>query len=87
MVFLPELAEYVQAPGISLSDQAKDGREIVRKDNETEPTAVDRPRSLEDLIVLLNNKIGTIWEIGRNGTWVSPRSAFIDLQKLLGDVL
>ena len=87
MILLPELAEYIQAPSIPLPDQAEDGREVVGKDDETEPTAVDQPRGLEDLIVLLSNDSGAALLVRRDGIWILPRLAFINLQELLGDVL
>jgi len=87
MVFVPKLGEWIQAPGITLPDQTKNGREIVGEDDETEPTAVDQSGSLEDLLFLLNDDLGTVWGIGRDGIRVLPRSALVDLQELLGDVL
>ena len=87
MILLPELAEYIQAPSIPLPDQAEDGREVVGKDDETEPTAVDQSGSLEDLLFLLNNDLSTVWRVGRDGIRVLPRSAFVNFQELLGDVL
>ena len=86
MILLPELAEHVQAPGIPLPDQAKNGREVVGKDNHTEPTAVNRPCGLEDLIVLLGDDSSAAFACG-DGSWVVPRFAFVDLQELLSDVL
>ena len=55
VIFLSELAEYIQAPSISLPDQAENGREVVGKHNKTEPTAVNQPRGLEDLVILLSD--------------------------------
>ena len=52
---LPKLAEYIQAPSVSLSNQAENGREVVGETDETEPTAVNQPRSLEDLTHLLSD--------------------------------
>ena len=87
MIFGPELGEWIQAPGITLPDQTKNGREIVGKDDEAKPAAVDQSGSLEDLLVLLNDVLGTVWRIGRDGIRILPRSALVDLQELLGDVL
>jgi len=87
VVFLPEFGEWIQAPGITLPDQTKNGREIVGEDDETEPTAVDQSGSLEDLLFLLNDDLGTVLPVGRDGMGVLPRSALVDLQELLGDVL
>lgn len=87
MVFLPKLAEYVQAPGISLPNEAENGREIIGEDYETEPTTVDRPCGLENLLVLPNDDTSTVWRVSWDQVWVLPRFAFIDFQELLGDVL
>ena len=87
MILLPKLTEWVQAPAVALPDQAKNCREVVGEDDETEPTAVDQPCGLEDFIVLVGDGLGAAFLIVRNGVWIPPRSAFIDLQDLLGDVL
>ena len=87
VVFAPELGERIQAPGITLPDQTKNRREIVGEDDETEPTAVDQSGSLEDLFFLLDDDLGTVWRVGRDRIRVLPRSALVDLQEFLGDVL
>ena len=87
MIFLPELAKHIQAPGTSLPDQAENGREVVGKHDKTEPTAVNQPRGLEDLFVLLSDDSIAVLCVRRDGVRVLPRPAFIDLQELLGDVL
>ena len=87
MVFLPELAEHIQAPTVPLSDQAENGREVVGENDETEPTTVDRPRGLEDLIVLLSDDPSPVVFVCRDGVWVLPCLALIDLQELLCDIL
>jgi len=81
MIPVPELAEYIQAPGVPLPDQTKDGREIVGENDETEPTAVDQSCRLEYFIVLLD-----LVACGKR-PWVPPRPTLIDLQEFLGDVL
>jgi hypothetical protein len=53
VIEFPELAEGVQAPSITFPDQAKNGREVVGENDETEPTAVNQPSGLEDLFFLL----------------------------------
>jgi len=87
MVFLPELAEYIQAPSAPLSDQAENGREVVGENDETEPTAINQPRGLEDLIVLLSDDSSPALCACGDSVWVRPRFAFIDLQELLRDIL
>ena len=87
VIFAPELGEWIQAPGVALPDQTKNGREVVGEDDETEPTAVDQSGSLEDLLFLLDNDLSTVWRVGRDGIRVLPRSAFVNFQELLGDVL
>ena len=87
VIFLPKLAEWVQAPAIALPDQAKNGREIVRENDETKPTAVDRSRDLEDFLFLVHDDFGAVFGVRWNGVWILPRSALIDLQELLGDIL
>lgn len=86
MILLPKLAKHVQAPGIPLPDQAKNGREVVGKDNHTEPAAVNRPCGLEDLIVLLGDDCIVVSAWG-DGIRVVPRVAFVDLQEFLSNVL
>ena len=87
MVLLPELAEHIQAPGIPLPDQTENSREIVGENDETEPTAVDQSRSLEDFVILSGDSRGTVGCICGDGIRVLPAFAFIDLQEFLGDVL
>ena len=87
MVLLSELAEDIQAPGVPLPDQTEDGREIVGENDETEPAAVDQPCSLEDFIILLCNDTATACFVVWDGVWVLPRSALIDIQELLSDIL
>jgi len=60
--------------------------EVVGENYKTEPTTVDQPRGLEDLIVLLSDDSGPASCVCRDGAWVLPSFAFIDLQKLLRDV-
>ena len=87
MVLSPELAERIQAPGVALPDQPENGRKIIGEDNETEPATVNRPGGLEDLFFLLDDDLGTVLRVGWDGVRVLPRSALVDLQELLGDVL
>ena len=87
MILLPKLTEWIQVPGIALPDQAKNCREVVGEDDETEPTAVDQPCSLEDFIVLVGDGLGAAFFTVWNSVWVAPRSTLIDLQDLLGDIL
>ena len=87
MIFLPELAEYIQAPSVPLPDQAKNGGEVVGENDEAEPAAVDQPCGLEDLIILFSDDPGTTLCVCRDNVWVLPRFAFIDFQELLGNVL
>lgn len=87
VIFLPKVAEYIQAPAVSLPDQTKDGREIIRENNEAKPAAVDRSRDLEDFFVLVPNKLGAVLPVLWDGVRVLPRLALVDLQKLLGDIL
>ena len=87
MVLSPELAEWIQAPGVALPDQPENGRKIIGEDNETEPATVNRPGGLEDLFFLLDDDLGTVLRVRWDGVRVLPRSAFVDLQELLGDVL
>ena len=87
MTFAPELGQWIQAPGVALPDQTKHGREIVGENNGTEPTTVDQPGGLEDLLFLLDDDFSTIWGANWDGIRVLPRSALIDLQELLGDIL
>ena len=87
MIEFPELAEGVQAPSITFPDQAKNGREVVGENDETEPAAVDQPSDLEDLFFLLDDGVGTVFRAGWDGIRVLPRSALVDLQELLGDIL
>jgi len=87
MIFLPELAEYVQTPSTPLPDQTENGRKVVGKDDETKPTAINGPCGLEDLIVLLSDDSSTALRVCGDGVRVLPSSAFIELQELLSDVL
>jgi hypothetical protein len=87
MIFLPKLAKWVQTPTVSLPDQAKDGREVVRENDETKPAAVDGSCDLEDFFFLLDDNVAAVWSVGWDGGWVLPRSTLVDLQELLGDVL
>lgn len=87
MIFLSELAENIQTPGIPLPDQAKNGREIVGENNETKPAAVNRSRGLEDLFFLLNDGFSAVWCVGGDRVGVLPRPAFIDLEEFLSNVL
>ena len=70
-----------------MPDQTKNGGEIVGENNGTEPTTVDQLGGLEDLLVLLNDDLSAVWSVRWDGIRVLPRSTFIDLQELLGDVL
>jgi hypothetical protein len=83
----PELAEGVQAPSITFPDQAKNGREVVGENDETEPTAVNQPSGLEDLFFLLDDDVSAVFCAGWDGIRVLPRSALVDLQEFLGDIL
>ena len=87
MIFPPKLAEWVQVPAVALPNQAKNGREIVGENDETEPAAVDQPCSLEYFIILLGNDTATACFVAWDGVWVLPRSALIDIQELLSDIL
>ena len=87
MIEFPELAEWVQAPSITFPDQAKNGREVVRENDETEPAAVDQPSGLEDLLFLFDDEVSAVFCAGWDGIRVLPRSALVDLQELLGDIL
>ena len=61
--------------------------EMVGENDETESTTVDQPHSLEDLIILLSDDSSPASCVWRDGAWVLPCCAFIDLQELLRDVL
>ena len=61
--------------------------QVVGEDDETKTTAVNQPHGLEDPIVLLSDDSSAASCISRNGVWVLPGFAFIDLQKLLGNAL
>ena len=87
MIFFPKLGERIQAPSVALPNQAKNGREIIGENDKTEPAAVNQPCGLEDLLFLLNDDLGAFWGVCWDGVWVPPRSAFVDLQELLGDIL
>jgi hypothetical protein len=87
VIFPPKLAEWIQAPAVALPDQAKNGRKIVRKHDETKPTAVDRSCNLEDFLFLVRDDLGAVWGASWDVVWVLPGSALIDLQELLGDIL
>jgi hypothetical protein len=86
VIEFPELAEGVQAPSITFPDQAKNGREVVGENDETEPTAVNQPSGLENLFFLLDD-VGTAFRAGWDGIRVLPRSALVDLQKFLCYIL
>ena len=60
--------------------------EVVRKNDETEPTTVNQPRDLKDLIVLLGDDSSSASCVCRDGARVLLIFVFIDLQKLLRDV-
>jgi len=87
VVLLPELGKRIQAPGIALPDQTENGREVVGENDETEPTAVDQSGGLEYLLFLLNDDLGAVCGVGWDRIRILPRSALVDLQELLGDVL
>ena len=70
-----------------MPDQTEDGREIVGENDKTEPTTVDQSGGLEDLLFLLDDDIVTLWRVGWDRIRILPRSALVDLQELLGDVL
>ena len=87
MILLPELAEWIQAPVVSLPDQTEDGREIVGENDKTEPAAIDQSGGLEDFLFLLNDNLGAVWSVRWNLVWVLPRSALVDFQEFLGNIL
>ena len=87
MVCVADLLERIQAPTVALPDQTEDGGDIVRKHRGTEPRTINQARGLEDVLILLR-KLGTErGVVGRNGVWVGIRSALVDLEQLLGDIL
>ena len=47
--------EGIQAPGATLADEAENAAEVIRKDGTSEPRAVDKACSLEDLFILIMN--------------------------------
>jgi hypothetical protein len=42
---------------------------------------------LENFLFLIHDDLGAVFSVGGDLIWVLPRSAFIDLQELLGDIL
>jgi len=87
MILIPELAEDIQAPGVSLPDQAENGREIVGENDETKPATVDQSGGLEDFLFLLNDDFSSVWCVFGDGVWVLPCSAFINLEEFLSNIL
>lgn len=87
MIFLPKVAERIQAPVVALPDQAENRGKIVRENDKTKPTAIDRPCDLEDFLFLFYDDLGAVWGVCWKFVWVAPRSTLIDLQEFLGDVL
>lgn len=87
MIIVPNLAEGIQAPAAALPDQSKDGTEVVREDNATEPTDVAQTCSLEDFFFLLKDLFGPLGVVCWNFVGVLVGTTLVDLQDLLSNVL
>lgn len=87
MVFVPNFTEGVQAPAASLPDQTKNGTEVIREDNATEPTNVAQTCSLEDFFFLGKDLFIPLGIVRWDGVWIHVSATFVDLEDLPGNVL
>jgi len=80
-------SERVQTPTTSLPDQAQDTTEVIREHYAGEPSCVAEAGNLEDFLLLGEKNLILLGVLIGEGSGINKGTAFVNLQKFLGDVL
>jgi hypothetical protein len=70
----------IQAPGAALANEAENAANVVRKNRTSEPRAIDKARSLEDLLFLVGDFLCALRLVNWDIIWVLPHITLINLQ-------
>jgi hypothetical protein len=70
----------IQAPGATLTHEAENAANIIRKNRTSEPSAIDEARNLEDLLFLIGKFLCALQIARGDILWVLPRVTLINLK-------
>jgi hypothetical protein len=77
----------IQSPRATFANKTKNAADVIGKDGRFKPSAIDEPRSLENVFVLVRNLLSTLGFIRGYFFGFPINLAFVDLKQFVGYVL
>ena len=80
-------SERIQTPIAALATKTENAAEIIREDGSSKPSAVDKPRSLENVFVLISDLLSTVRISQWDAFGFRIRLTFVNFKQFVGDIL